>query len=71
LIAVVSFLLDVISQLWPKAKFIGVVSLNKYYDPPAILLRNGFVEVSFLVLGAVIAVCLALAFWRMHTRDLP
>ena len=71
LAAVVSYLINVIATLWPKAAFMLPYSLHTYYDPRAILVDNGLSAFSVLVLALFAGMCAAMAFRRFGTRDLP
>jgi ABC-2 type transport system permease protein len=71
LIALVSYFINVIATLWPKASFLEPYSLHTYYDPRAILVRGELATLAVQVLAGVAAGTAAVAFWRFATRDLP
>lgn len=71
LVAVVSYLVNVVAMLWPKAQFAKPYSLHGYFDPREILVQGNFAMSSVLVLGGVAAFALAVAFSRFARRDLP
>jgi beta-exotoxin I transport system permease protein len=71
LVAVVSYLIDVISTLWPKAAFMHPYSLHAYYDPRGILVEGHALSSSIPVLGAIVVVCGSAALVRFRARDLP
>ncbi len=70
-LALVSYLVQVIAQLWPRAAFLLPYSLNAYYSPPQILARQALAARSVAMLLAVGAVGIALALWRFLRRDIP
>jgi ABC-2 type transport system permease protein len=71
MIAIVSFLDNVIATLWNKAAFMKPYSLHTYYDPRAILVEGHLAGSSVIVLSVFIAIGLSGAFARFLTRDLP
>lgn len=71
LLAVISYLVNTIASLWSKAQFLAPYSLHSYYDPRAILVQNGLRPTHVIVLTAVSLLCMAVAFGRLRTRDLP
>lgn len=71
LAAVVSFLVNVVATLWPKAAFLLPYSLHSYYDPRAILVQGDFSVLDAVVLTAFVVLCAGSALRRLSTRDLP
>jgi ABC-2 type transport system permease protein len=71
LVAVVSYLINVIATFWPKAAFTLPWSLHSYYNPRAILVDGALPAVHVLALAGVAVACFAIAFRRFATRDLP
>jgi ABC-type transport system involved in multi-copper enzyme maturation permease subunit len=71
LIAVISYLVNVIATLWTKAKFIRPYSLHTYYDPQEILVRSHLATTSIVVLLVCSLIFGAAAFGRFRVRDLP
>lgn len=71
LIALVSYFINVIATLWPRASFIEPYSLHSYYDPRAILVRGELATLAVIVLAGFMVGATGLAFWRFATRDLP
>jgi ABC-2 type transport system permease protein len=71
LIALLSYLTQVVAQIWPKAAFLLPYSPNAYYDP-RVIEKAGLIPVrSFLVLGGIAVACGGLALWRFLRRDIP
>lgn len=71
LVAIVSFLNNVIAAWWDKAAFMKPYSLHTYYDPRSILVDGHLAASSVIVLGVFAAAAIAGAFARFLTRDLP
>lgn len=71
LAAVVSYLVNAVATLWPQAAFLQPYSLHHYYDPRTTLVKGHLPLGSVLALGGVAIVCVAVAFRRFATRDLP
>ena len=71
LVAIVSFLINVLATLWTKAAFMKPYSLHSYYDPRAILVDGHLATSSIVVLGLFAFLAAAGAFTRFLTRDLP
>lgn len=71
LITLVSYFINVMVTLWPKASFLEPYSLHAYYDPRAVLVRGELAPLAVMVLGGVAVGTAILAFWRFATRDLP
>jgi ABC-2 type transport system permease protein len=71
LAALLSYLVQVVAGLWPKAAFLLPYSPNAYYDP-RVILRGGAVPVkSVAVLGGLALLCALLAWARFRRRDIP
>ena len=69
LVLIVSYLLDVISSLWPDASWLGDYSLFGYVKAKPIL--EGHVSpLDFGVLVVVIAVAVGYAWWEFPRRDI-
>lgn len=71
LLAVVSYLIEVISSMWSKAAFLHPYALHSYYNPRHILTQGGLPPGSLPVLVAFILVMGTAAFFRFSRRDLP
>jgi hypothetical protein len=71
LLAVVSYLIDVIASMWSKAAFLHPYSLHHYYDPRQILTQGHLPSASLPVLGAFIIVTGGAVFVHFLRRDLP
>ena len=71
LVAVVSYLVNVVATLWSKAQFAKPYSLHTYFDPRELLVQGHLPSSSFLVLAVVAAAALAAAFVHFERRDLP
>ena len=69
--AVLSFLVNAVATLWSKAEFAKPFSLHAYFDPREILLKDHLGAAPVLVLGAVAALTIGLAFAQFNRRDLP
>jgi ABC-2 type transport system permease protein len=71
LIALMSYIFQVIGKLLPSAAFVLPYSLYNYYSPQAILVESKSGVGSFSVLFAFSALCLGFAMWRFERRDIP
>lgn len=71
LVAIVSFLDNVIATLWNRAAFMKPYSLHTYYDPREILVNGHLATLAVIVLGGFVLAATAGAFVRFLTRDLP
>lgn len=71
LVAVLSYLVNAIATLWPRAAFARPASLHAYFEPRELLVDGRWAATSVLVLGGVCAVAVALAYRRFSRRDLP
>jgi ABC-type transport system involved in multi-copper enzyme maturation permease subunit len=71
LVAVISFLVNVVAALWSRAAFAKPWSLHSWFEPRDILVRGDVAASSLLVLAAVAGVGIAAAFARFVRRDLP
>jgi ABC-2 type transport system permease protein len=71
LIAVLSFLVNVVAMLWSKAAFMRPFSLHAYFEPREILVRGDLASSSVIVLGMVTIVGIVAAFVAFARRDLP
>ena len=71
LLAVLSYLLDVIAGMWSKAAFLQPYSLHHYYDPRRILTEGHLPESSVAVLLGFVVVTGVVAFFHFRRRDLP
>jgi ABC-2 type transport system permease protein len=68
-VLVVSYLLDVISSLWPAAAWLGDYSLFSYVKAKPIL--EGHVSpLDFVLLAAVTAIAVGYAWWEFPRRDI-
>jgi len=71
LVAVISFLVNVVATLWSRAAFAKPWSLHSWFEPRDILIRGDLAASSVLVLAVVASVAIGLAFARFVRRDLP
>ena len=71
LLAVVSYLIEVISSMWSRAAFLHPFTLHTYYNPRDILTQGHLPAHSVPVLLGFIVVMGAAAFMRFQRRDLP
>jgi ABC-2 type transport system permease protein len=71
LLAVVSYLIEVVSSMWSAAAFLHPYALHSYYDPRRILIEGQLPPAALPALAAFIAVTGAAAFIRFQRRDLP
>jgi ABC-2 type transport system permease protein len=71
LVAVLSFLVNVVATLWNKAAFMRPYSLHAYYEPREILVRGDLAPSSVIVLAVVAAIGILAAFACFARRDLP
>jgi ABC-type transport system involved in multi-copper enzyme maturation permease subunit len=71
LVAVLSYLVNAIATLWPRAAFARPASLHAYFEPRELLVDGRLAAHSALVLGGVALAALALAWRRFGRRDLP
>jgi ABC-type transport system involved in multi-copper enzyme maturation permease subunit len=70
-IAVASFVAEVIGRLWEGAKWVLPWTLYDYFSPRDVLLKNAAVLGPSLILCSVLAAGLTTAFMRFQRRDLP
>jgi ABC-2 type transport system permease protein len=71
LLAVMSYLIEVISSMWSKAAFLHPYALHSYYNPREILTQGHLPAASVPVLVAFIMCTGTAAFVRFRRRDLP
>ena len=71
LLAVVSYLIEVISSMWSKAAFLHPYALHSYFNPRRILTEGQIPTASLPVLTAFIVIMGTAAFVRFRSRDLP
>jgi len=71
LIAVVSYLIDAVGNLWSKAAFIPPYSPHHYYEPHNILVDGTLRPIVVIVLAAFALLTITTAFARFGSRDLP
>jgi len=71
LVAVLSFLVNVVAALWSKAAFAKPWSLHAYFEPRDILVAGNLEGSSLAILGAVAVAATAAAYARFASRDLP
>jgi ABC-2 type transport system permease protein len=71
LIALVSYILQVIGGLWPAADFLLPWTLHHDFVPRAILVEHAAVVRPLLTLAGVAVVALGIAGWRFERRDVP
>ena len=69
-ILLVAYFLSVMVSLQANLEFLKYFTPFKYFDP-ALLLKTGRLDGTFLLLSAaIIVVCLAAAYWVYNRRDL-
>ena len=71
LIALLSYLVQFIAGIWPKAAFLLPYSPNAYDDPRVIIKTGALPARSVAVLAGIAIVTAALALWRFRKRDIP
>lgn len=71
LVALLSYVTQVIAEIWPKAAFLRPYSPNAYYDPRVIIKTGGLPAGSVAVLAAIAVAGTALSLWRFTRRDIP
>lgn len=71
LFALLSYLAQVVGQLWPKAAFLLRYSLNGCRDPRAIAKSGVLPAASAAVFVVLTAGFIGLALWRFKRRDIP
>ena len=71
LVALASFIVQVIGQLWERAAFLGPYALPHYFQPQDILVKGAGIAKPVAVLLGVTLVTTAAAWWRFRRRDLP
>lgn len=71
LIALTSYLVQVIGSLWIKAAFLVPYTLHHYFSPREILAAHANLARPMAVLTGVIVVGVGLGWWRFRRRDLP
>jgi beta-exotoxin I transport system permease protein len=71
LVALVSYILQVIGGLWPAADFLLPWTLHHDFVPRTILIERGPVVRPLLTLGAVTIVALGVAARHFERRDVP
>lgn len=71
LLAVVSYLIEVISSMWGKVAYLHPYALHSYYNPRQILTEGVTPPGAFPVLALFILVTGTAALVRFRSRDLP
>lgn len=71
LLALISYFLNVIGQLWDKAGFLLPYSLHTYYSPKQILVENIFPTLNLTLLSILTIITISAAYWKFLRRDLP
>ena len=71
LLALISYLIQVIGQFWSAAEFLLPYTVNTYYSSKQILLENCLQAKSIGVLISVTLVSLCAGAWRLMKRDIP
>jgi ABC-2 type transport system permease protein len=71
LIALLSYLTQVVAGMWPAASFLLPYSPNGYYDPRVILKAGALPVKSVAVLGGLAVAGTMLALIRFRRRDIP
>jgi ABC-2 type transport system permease protein len=70
-VALLSYLAQAVSALWPRAAWLGRYSLHHYYDPRGILVRGELTTLGIVVLAGTIVIAASVAFAHFRQRDLP
>ena len=71
LVALISYLVQVIAQIWPAAAFLLPFSPNAYYEPRAIVRSGALPAKSIAVLGGLAVLSIGISLWRFRRRDIP
>ena len=71
LVALASYLVQVIGQLWERAAFLAPYTFQHYFRPQGILVKGEGIARPAGVLLAVTLATTAVAWWRFRRRDLP
>lgn len=71
LVALASYIVQVIGQLWERAAFLAPYALQHHFRPQEILVRGEGIARPAVVLLGVTIVTTAAAWWRFSRRDLP
>lgn len=71
LVALSSYIMNVIGKLWSKAAFLLPYALHTYYSPRETLVQNTLEGKSVAVLCVVFFICIGFAAWRFRRRDIP
>jgi ABC-type transport system involved in multi-copper enzyme maturation permease subunit len=71
LVILLSYLTQVIAEIWPRAAFLLRYSPNAYYDPRVIVKSGGLPLRSVIVLAGLAAVCSTISIWHFRRRDIP
>lgn len=71
LLALLSYIIQVIGRLLPAASFVLPYSLYNYYSPQAILVELSPVGGSLAVLFVVFVTSLGFVAWKFQRRDIP
>ncbi len=71
ILALVSYLIQVIGKLWQSASFLLPYSVHTYYSPQAVLVDHFLSVKSVMVLAALSTAGISLAAWQFRKRDIP
>jgi ABC-2 type transport system permease protein len=71
LVALASYIVQVIGQLWERAAFLAPYTLQHYFQPQDILVKGEGIARLVAVLLGVALVTTAAGWWRFRRRDLP
>ncbi len=71
LVALASYVVQVIGQLWERAAWLAPFTLQHYFRPQDVLVRGAGIARSAAVLLGVTLLTTAVAWWRFRRRDLP
>ncbi len=71
ILALVSYVLQVIAQLWTKAALLHRYSVYGYYSPMDVVTKHQVPAKSAAVLLGLIIVAIGLSAWRFWRRDIP
>jgi ABC-type transport system involved in multi-copper enzyme maturation permease subunit len=70
LIAIVSYIVQVVGTLWNGAAFLLPISLHHYYTPQSIVTGEGF-SLSLGILGGITLLTLGISLRQFRRRDVP
>src|SRR5258708_1646118 len=71
LLALISYVIQVIGRFWSAAAFLLPWSVYTYYSPQSLLVENHLALKSVVVLGGIFMLSIGIALWRFRQRDIP